>query len=92
MMYFKSILRGTSKENKRVNFSLQTHVWLAQDPGLSAPTVSNKRSFLKRSWGTCPAQSVERATLDLGVAGSSPVLGVETTFKEPNKNNKNKSL
>ena len=29
-----------------------------------------------------PAQSVERATLDLGVVGLSPTLGIELTFKK----------
>lgn len=31
------------------------------------------------SWGAWLAQSIEPATLDLGVTGSSPTLGVENT-------------
>ena len=30
-------------------------------------------------WGTCLAQSVEHATLDLGIVNSSPTLGGEIT-------------
>ena len=31
-------------------------------------------------WGTWLAQSVEHATLDLGILSLSPMLGVEITF------------
>ena len=41
----------------------------------------------KKSRGTWPAQSAERATLDLRVTSSSPTLGVELTYKKKKKKN-----
>jgi len=45
----------------------------------SAPYPSSWCEYLIFKWGAWLAQSVERATLDLGVVGSSPTLGAERT-------------
>ena len=57
-------------------FSLSSSVSLPHPP----PLKKKKTKMLAE--GTSRVQSVEHVTLDLGVVSSSPMLGVETTFKK----------
>ena len=86
MIYLKSILTGTSKENTKVNFSSWTHVYLHKLPVFPHPTVTNKRS-LSGAPGWLRRSSVQldfSSGHELTVMGSSPgwgsVLSVEPAW------------